>query len=107
MNETVEFSVHHGAMVMFAVVFIERIRALHMAIVEVQLRHAEIARDRDIVLYCSCPNEVTSARVALQLHQKGISRVRPLLGGIDAWRERKYPTEMRAVGVASTVAANS
>lgn len=68
--------------------------ALHMTMDEVQLRHEEIPRDRDIVLYCSCPNEVTSARVALQLHQKGISRVRPLLGGIEAWRQRKYPTQL-------------
>jgi membrane protein DedA with SNARE-associated domain len=72
--------------------------ALHMTMDEMQLRHQEIPRDRDIVLYCSCPNEVTSARVALQLHQKGILRVRPLLGGIEAWRERKYPTELRVSG---------
>ena len=65
---------------------------------EVELRHHEIPRDRDIILYCNCPNEVSSARVALRLHRKGISRVRPLLGGIDAWRERNYPTEPRAGG---------
>ena len=69
--------------------------AVHMSMDELQHRHGEIPRDRDIILYCSCPNEVTSARVALQLHRKGISRVRPLLGGIDAWRARSYPTEPR------------
>jgi len=72
--------------------------ALHMTLEDLHLRHQEIPRDRDIILYCSCPNEVTSARVALQLHQKGISRVRPLLGGIDAWRERNYPTEPKISG---------
>jgi membrane protein DedA with SNARE-associated domain len=76
--------------------------ALHMTMDEVHLRHQEIPRDRDIILYCSCPNEVTSARVALQLHRKGISRVRPLLGGIDAWRDRNYPMELRVIGVTST-----
>ena len=77
--------------------------AVHMTMDEVQHRHGEIPRDRDIILYCSCPNEVSSARVALQLHRKGISRVRPLLGGIDAWRERNYPTESRvSVKVASS-----
>ena len=76
--------------------------ALHMTMDEVQLRQQEIPRDRDIILYCSCPNEVSSARVALLLHRKGILRVRPLQGGIDAWRERNYPTEPRAVGVTST-----
>jgi rhodanese-related sulfurtransferase len=72
--------------------------ALHMTMDELQLRQDEIPRDRDIILYCSCPNEVTSERVALLLHRKGILRVRPLLGGIDAWRERNYPTELRATG---------
>jgi len=52
----------------------------------------EIPRDRDLIVYCSCPNEVTSARVAQMLRRKGFTRVRPLLGGITAWRERKYPT---------------
>jgi rhodanese-related sulfurtransferase len=65
---------------------------------EVGLRHLEIPRDRDIILYCDCPNEVSSARVALMLRRQGISRVRPLLGGIDAWRERNYPTEPRISG---------
>lgn len=72
--------------------------ALHMTMDEVQHREHEIPRDRDIILYCSCPNEVTSARVALLLHQKGILRVRPLLVEIDAWRERNYPVEVRAPG---------
>jgi rhodanese-related sulfurtransferase len=72
--------------------------ARHMTMDEVQLRHQEIPRDREIVLYCSCPNEVSSAKIALQLHRKGISRVRPLLGGIAAWRERNYPTELRGSG---------
>ncbi len=71
--------------------------ALHMSMDEVEGRQQEIPRDRDIVLYCSCPNEVSSARIALLLRRKGVSRVRPLLGGIDAWRQRNYPTELRAV----------
>jgi membrane protein DedA with SNARE-associated domain/rhodanese-related sulfurtransferase len=70
--------------------------AFHMTMDEVQLREHEIPRDRDIILYCSCPNEVSSARMALLLHRKGMLRVRPLLGGIDAWRERNYPMETRA-----------
>jgi rhodanese-related sulfurtransferase len=73
----------------------------------VELQEREIPRDRDIILYSSCPNEVSSARLALQLRRKGITRVRPLLGGIDAWRERNYPTELRSVGVVSALDADS
>ncbi len=68
--------------------------ALHMSMDDVEQRYHEIPRDRDIVLYCSCPNEVSSARVALRLQRKGFSRVRPLQGGIDAWRKRNYPTDL-------------
>ena len=71
--------------------------ALHMTMEELKTRHQEIPRDRDIVLYCSCPNEVSSARMALMLQRSGFVHVRPLMGGIDAWRERNYPTDLRAV----------
>jgi membrane protein DedA with SNARE-associated domain/rhodanese-related sulfurtransferase len=65
--------------------------ALHVHLHELELRHVEIPRDREVILYCSCPNEVTSARMALLLHKRGITRVRPLGGGINAWRKRNYP----------------
>lgn len=66
--------------------------ALHVTMDQVE--RGEVPRDRDIILYCSCPNEVSSARMALLLHRQGIARVRPLLGGIDAWRERNYPMDL-------------
>jgi membrane protein DedA with SNARE-associated domain/rhodanese-related sulfurtransferase len=50
-----------------------------------------IPRDRDIILYCTCPSEETSAKVALQLHRLGITRVRPLRGGFDGWKQAGYP----------------
>jgi membrane protein DedA with SNARE-associated domain/rhodanese-related sulfurtransferase len=61
---------------------------------EIENRQVEIPRDREIILYCSCPNEATSARAALLLRNQGISRVRPLLGGLDAWKELGYPLQM-------------
>jgi len=73
--------------------------ALHLNMDEVENHLKEVPHDRDIILYCSCPNEVSAARVALLLQRKGFSRVRPLLGGIDAWRERHYPIEPGAVRV--------
>jgi len=50
-----------------------------------------IPRDRDVILYCTCPSEETSGKVALQLHKLGISRVRPLRGGFEGWRDAGYP----------------
>jgi len=69
--------------------------AINFTLEEIEHRHHEIPRDRDIVLYCTCPNEVSSARTAFLLKKKGIHRVRPLEGGLDAWRERKFPVERR------------
>lgn len=64
---------------------------LRIDVGELEHRHAEIPRGRDVVLYCACPNEVTSARMALLLRRRGIERVRPLAGGIEAWRAARYP----------------
>jgi membrane protein DedA with SNARE-associated domain/rhodanese-related sulfurtransferase len=69
--------------------------AIHLGMEELDSRQHEIPRDREVVLYCSCPNEVSSARAALRLHRRGYTRVRPLLGGIDAWREQNYPVQPR------------
>jgi membrane protein DedA with SNARE-associated domain/rhodanese-related sulfurtransferase len=69
--------------------------AINFTLEDIEQRHVEVPRDRDIVLYCSCPNEVSSARTAFMLKKKGIHRVRPLIGGLDAWRERKFPVERK------------
>ncbi|QEM10687.1 DedA family protein/thiosulfate sulfurtransferase GlpE [Mucilaginibacter rubeus] len=45
------------------------------------------ASHQEIVIYCSCPNEITAARYAEKLRKIGLKRIRPLLGGIDAWAE--------------------
>ena len=69
--------------------------AINFTLEDIEHRHHEIPRDRDIVLYCSCPNEVSSARTAFLLKKKGIHRVRPLEGGLGTWRERQFPVERR------------
>ena len=61
---------------------------------ELEARHTDIPRDCDIVLYCTCPNETTSARVVLALKKRGIDRVFPLEGGLEAWVSRGYPVEV-------------
>jgi rhodanese-related sulfurtransferase len=68
--------------------------ALRIAAEELEIRHHDIPRDRDVILFCACPNEATAARMALMLRRKGITRVRPLTGGIDLWRDLAYPLEM-------------
>ena len=67
--------------------------SLRIAPDDLERRHQNIPRDRDIVLYCSCPSEATSARVALTLRRRGVTRVRPLEGGFPAWHARGLPVE--------------
>jgi membrane protein DedA with SNARE-associated domain/rhodanese-related sulfurtransferase len=67
--------------------------ALRMAVEELEHRRHEIPRDRDVILYCACPNEATAARMAILLKKNGITRVRPLAGGVEAWRERNFPLQ--------------
>ncbi len=49
--------------------------------------------DSEVIVYCACPNEYTAAKVAKALKQHGFKRVRPLLGGIDAWIAAGHPVE--------------
>ena len=65
--------------------------ALHIDAADLEEAFEIIPRDREIVLFCACPNEVTAARLALLLRSKGITQIRPLAEGYDGWRKRGYP----------------
>jgi len=67
--------------------------AFHMLPNFVDIGAREIKQKSEIVVYCSCPNEATSAKVAHQLLRTGLNAVYPLEGGLMAWRERGYPVE--------------
>ena len=58
---------------------------------ELREKNDKLPRDRQIILYCTCPNEATSAQLAILLRKQGIQQIRPLQGGLDAWREKGYP----------------
>jgi membrane protein DedA with SNARE-associated domain/rhodanese-related sulfurtransferase len=58
---------------------------------ELEEMRDELANASEVVLYCSCPNEESSARNALLLKRKGVLKIRPLLKGLQGWRELGYP----------------
>jgi membrane protein DedA with SNARE-associated domain/rhodanese-related sulfurtransferase len=64
--------------------------ALHVPLQDVAHHLKELPRDRDIILYCTCPSEASAARVAKILMNHGFKRVRPLHGGLDAWVAAGY-----------------
>ena len=47
----------------------------------------------EIVVYCDCPNDASAAVVARTLKEQGYQRVRPLAGGVDAWRGEGLPID--------------
>jgi membrane protein DedA with SNARE-associated domain/rhodanese-related sulfurtransferase len=57
----------------------------------------ELPRDAEIIVYCACPNEESAATAAKHLKRAGFKRIRPLLGGIDAWVEAGHPVERIAL----------
>jgi membrane protein DedA with SNARE-associated domain/rhodanese-related sulfurtransferase len=52
---------------------------------------ARFERNRQLVIYCSCPNEVSAAWMAQRLRQLGFLDAIPLLGGLEAWRDAGWP----------------
>ena len=75
--------------------------ALRIGPDELKQRHELIPRDRDVVLYCTCPSEETSAKVALELRRLGVKRVRPLRGGLQGWKDAGYVVDAVEMGVAA------
>ena len=70
--------------------------ALHVPLESVGEHIKDLPRDREIVLYCTCPSEASAARVAKILMNHGFKRVRPLFGGLDAWLAAGYSVELES-----------
>jgi rhodanese-related sulfurtransferase len=59
---------------------------------------AQWPRDREVVLYCNCPNEASAASAARMLAAAGFVRVRPLQGGLEAWVASGQRIELHVPG---------
>jgi rhodanese-related sulfurtransferase len=55
---------------------------------------SDLPKGRDLVLYCSDPDEITSSRVAAALVRQGF-RAQVLKGGVAEWIGASFPTEPR------------
>ena len=60
----------------------------------------QVSMDREVIFYCTCPSEASAARAARRLVDLGYTRVRPLLGGLDAWIAAGYQVESRPIATA-------
>jgi rhodanese-related sulfurtransferase len=50
-----------------------------------------VPRDKDAVVYCTCPGDKTSLRILHQALAMGFSRVKFLKGGLAGWKAKGYP----------------
>lgn len=48
---------------------------------------------REVVFYCSCPDELTSVRATLRLKLHGLTRVHALQGGFSGWQALGFPVD--------------
>ena len=67
--------------------------ALQLPVLVVERHGRSLPRDREIILYCNCPNEASAAQAARLLISQGFRQVRPLRGGLDAWIAAGYAVE--------------
>lgn len=50
-------------------------------------------RDKDVVVYCTCPSDKTSRTVLRRALTLGYSRIQLLRGGLAAWKAKGYSVE--------------
>jgi membrane protein DedA with SNARE-associated domain/rhodanese-related sulfurtransferase len=63
-----------------------------------------ISTDAEVVVYCDCPNEASATVFARKLKAQGFVRVRPLAGGLEAWRAKGYPVNQATAANVAPVA---
>lgn len=66
---------------------------------------ARLPRDREIVVYCNCPNEVSALRGVRILADHGLHRSRALVGGLDAWMAIDAASPLQAAEAEPAVVA--
>lgn len=60
--------------------------ALNVSFVDVEIMANRLLKEpKPIVAYCACKDEMTAARVAIQLMRVGVKNIRVLTGGWDGW----------------------
>jgi rhodanese-related sulfurtransferase len=52
-----------------------------------------ISKNRDVVVYCTCPGKESSREVLHRALALGFNRVKFLRGGLIAWKAKGYPVQ--------------
>ena len=59
----------------------------------------------EMIIYCSCPDEISSAaQTAVRLKRAGVRLIRPLQGGFPLWKHLGLPVEVPSNTIAPVLA---
>jgi rhodanese-related sulfurtransferase len=65
--------------------------AVRIAPKEIQANPQLIPRDKDAVVYCTCPDQGTSLGIVRKAAALGFERVKVLRGGLAGWKAKGLP----------------
>jgi rhodanese-related sulfurtransferase len=60
---------------------------------EVRAHPSLLPKERDLIVYCTCPSDKTSRTILHRALAAGFLRIRFLKGGLDGWRSKGYLVE--------------
>ena len=52
-----------------------------------------IPKEKDAVVYCTCPSDKTSKEILQHARSLGFTRVKFLEGGLEGWKAKGYPVD--------------
>jgi rhodanese-related sulfurtransferase len=52
-----------------------------------------IPRDREVVVYCTCPSDATAKLISQRAQALHFTKVKFLKGGLGGWKQKGYPVE--------------
>jgi rhodanese-related sulfurtransferase len=67
--------------------------ALRLAPQEVRENPSLLPKEKDLVVYCTCPSDETSRIVLHRALAMGFLRIKFLKGGLQGWRAKGFPVE--------------
>jgi rhodanese-related sulfurtransferase len=60
---------------------------------DVRANPSLLPKEKDLVVYCTCPSDKTSRIILRRALAKGFSRIKFLKGGLDGWKAKGLPVD--------------
>jgi rhodanese-related sulfurtransferase len=67
--------------------------ARRLAPKDIEANPSLVPKEKDTIVYCTCPSDKTSRTILRKALALEFSRVKFLKGGLDGWKARGYPVE--------------